>query len=91
MNQLVKISDNETPTFCSQISSHSNTKLTLLCNKQSISPLQGNAVSRVFIIWGETRWVGGLGDFARDDLFEGVDADAFRVEGVHKMHFDYFH
>lgn len=40
-----------------------------------------------FVIGGEASRVGGLGDFALEDLFEGVDALARGVDVAHQMHF----
>jgi hypothetical protein len=62
--------------------------LTLLCQKQAIALLDGDPVPRVLVIGREPRWVGRLGDFAVNDLFERVDAlgRVLRVGDKHKMH-----
>lgn len=51
--------------------------------------LQGDSVSRVLVIWGESRWVGRLGDLAGlGVLLEGVDSLAVWASGVHQMHLE---
>ena len=43
-------------------------------------------MTRVLVIWRESRRVCGFGDFASNDLFQSVEALARGVEGVHEMH-----
>jgi hypothetical protein len=43
-------------------------------------------MSRVLVVRRKASWVRRLGDFARNDLLEGVDTLASGVGGVHKMH-----
>jgi len=45
-------------------------------------------MSGVLIIGREPGGMRGLCDSSVQHLFEGVDALALAVEGVHKMHFD---
>ena len=61
---------------------------TLLRQKQSISPLDGNAVPRVLVVGREPGGMRTLADFAVDDFLEGIDAlrGVGRVGDVHKMH-----
>jgi hypothetical protein len=63
-------------------------KLTLLCQKQSISLLDRDPVPRVLVIGRETGRVGALGDLAVDDFLERVDALRWvlRVRNEHEMH-----
>lgn len=51
-------------------------KLTLLCDKQSISLLQRNTMSRVLVIRRKASRVCGFRDFSRDHFLEGILADA---------------
>lgn len=46
-----------------------------------------SVLPRVFVVWGEPRWVCRLGHLAVGDLLERVVAPAIRIEGVHEMHF----
>jgi hypothetical protein len=61
-------------------------RLTLLSQQKSVSLLQRHTMSRVLVVRRKASWVRRLGDFARNDLLEGVDTLASGVGGVHKMH-----
>lgn len=60
--------------------------LTLLGQEQGESALQRNTLARPLVVGREARRVRRLGDLAVGDLFEGVEAGAAGVEGVHQMH-----
>lgn len=61
---------------------------TLLCQEQSVALLNGHAVPRVLVVWGESGGVCALADFAIDDLLERVDTLSWvrRIGNEHKMH-----
>jgi hypothetical protein len=61
---------------------------TLLCQEQSVALLDGDPVPRVLVVGRKPCWVGRLGDFAVNDLFERVDAlgRVLRVGDKHEMH-----
>jgi hypothetical protein len=60
--------------------------LTLLRQKQSISLLQRNTMSRIFIIRRKPRRMRTLRHFSTGDLLQRIYALAGGIEGVHEMH-----
>jgi hypothetical protein len=62
--------------------------LTLLRNEQAISLLQGNTMSRVFVIWRESSRMRRFSNLSAGNLLECVDAHSIGVERVHEMHLD---
>lgn len=60
--------------------------LTLLGQEQGESALERDTLARPLVVGGEARGMRRLGDLAVGDLFEGVEAGAAGVEGVHQMH-----
>lgn len=65
-----------------------NLEILLLHKQQTISLLQRNSMSRIFIIRRKSGWMRTLGHLTTDDFLKGIDALSRWVEGVHEMHFD---